>query len=892
MVFLPAATAQTEHHQQVEKLLKDIHHATEDSTKADLLYRLANYYYQNRAKVKDNALDSALLFATQAAELSKRAGYQERYQKMAMTQALICFVMSNNKRAIAILQTLNDTNRVKAFCSWGDQFYNGTYGMKRDFDTATLLYQKAKETGDILTAPEWRSRPLAKLAVVSCRRNDIRTGKEYAALAEACYKTPKRERAIGNLWYNMGKAIDTLDHNFPEILACYQKSLSIFHEINSKVDEAWVLMRLADIHDGQGKQDTAEQEYLQAAALLKEQRNPEIHSVYIRMCDLYIFKGDLSKALYYSIEALKSAEAAGVKNLELFYLQLGSTYFLQGQLEKSIEIYNKALASARASDKTIHSSLIRQMSRALVALNRKEEALAFVQSARKEFVSFGQRDQMLIAEALGNCYHALGQDEEAEKYYRKMLELSKSVPLIFSAIYPHDIGKFYFETKQYEKAATYLKAFLLQPGGLVAVPTASATHLMLYKIDSANKNYPSALDHLRQHKQLNDSLFNIAKNKQITELRIQYDIDKKDQDLLLKDQAIQLKQKGIELLTREKLLQQSLAEQKNKDIILKQQNIDLLTQQAALQQVIAEKQEHNLLLKENDLKLKENDLKLQKQNNVLLHNREQLQATQLKQADLIKKITLGGILLLVVIVGLLYNQYRVKQRNNRAISSKNEVLEHLLEEKEWLLKEVHHRVKNNLQIVLSLLESQSAYLQDDALAAIHDSQHRVQAMSLIHQKLYQSDNITTIDMDVYIPELVQYLQESFNIRKRIAFRLDIAPVQLDVAQAIPLGLILNEAITNAIKHAFTGMESGIVRVSLKQLNDDDFVLSIMDNGTGLPAGYENKRKGSLGMSLMKGLSGDFDAQYSIESNGGTHITVAFSKSISHTAYEKAGLTGS
>ena len=104
---------------------------------------------------------------------------------------------------------------------------------------------------------------------------------------------------------------------------------------------------------------------------------------------------------------------------------------------------------------------------------------------------------------------------------------------------------------------------------------------------------------------------------------------------------------------------------------------------------------------------------------------------------------------------------------------------------------------------MSLLNSQSAYINNEpALTAIHDSQHRVHAMSLIHQKLYSSENVSSIDISLYIRELVSYLADSFNTGQRIRFEFDVEPLELDVSQAVPLGLILNEAITNSIKYAF------------------------------------------------------------------------------------------
>src|SRR5258708_6671968 len=131
--------------------------------------------------------------------------------------------------------------------------------------------------------------------------------------------------------------------------------------------------------------------------------------------------------------------------------------------------------------------------------------------------------------------------------------------------------------------------------------------------------------------------------------------------------------------------------------------------------------------------------KEKKENQIrLLNERSKLEQANLKQANLVKNVTIGGIILVLIIAGLLYRQYRQKQKANLAVNQKNELLQHLLTEKEWLLKEVHHRVKNNLHTVICLLESQAYYLENDALKAIENSQHRIYAMSLIHQKIYQS----------------------------------------------------------------------------------------------------------------------------------------------------------
>jgi len=265
----------------------------------------------------------------------------------------------------------------------------------------------------------------------------------------------------------------------------------------------------------------------------------------------------------------------------------------------------------------------------------------------------------------------------------------------------------------------------------------------------------------------------------------------------------------------------------------------------------------------------------EKENKIALLNQQtKLEQANLKEATLIKNVTIAAIGAMIVIAGLLYRQTRMRKKNNNRLRNVLNEKERVLDEKEWLLKEIHHRVKNNLQIVMSLLNSQSAFIDNQAaLTAIHDSQHRVHAMSLIHQKLYNTENVSSIDMSFYIRELSSYLNESFNTQRNIRFHFDLESLEIDVSQAVPLGLILNEAITNALKYAFPERENGSISISLKKLDEHQCLLAISDNGIGMPS--RNKKTGSLGMSLMEGLSEDLGGKFTIENNHGTMVRILF-----------------
>ena len=176
----------------------------------------------------------------------------------------------------------------------------------------------------------------------------------------------------------------------------------------------------------------------------------------------------------------------------------------------------------------------------------------------------------------------------------------------------------------------------------------------------------------------------------------------------------------------------------------------------------------------------------------------------------------------------------------------------------------------------SLLEIQSSYLKNkEALSAIKESQHRIHSMSIIHQKLYQSETLSTVHMPEYIYELVEYLRDSYAIRENIGFSLEIENIELNHASAITLGLILNEAITNAIKYAFAKTDNGRISISLNHISDSQILLTVQDNGPGLPKDFNSRLGASMGMELLQGLTDDIGGSLSIENNNGTCIKIIF-----------------
>jgi two-component sensor histidine kinase len=328
---------------------------------------------------------------------------------------------------------------------------------------------------------------------------------------------------------------------------------------------------------------------------------------------------------------------------------------------------------------------------------------------------------------------------------------------------------------------------------------------LAFKTDSAQGNFRSAMTHLKKATSVQLAVMKINSDRQIGRLQMEFETNKKDQD-------IEFKARHIDLLTRQ-----------------------------------------------NDL-----------------------QKSSLKYQKLVRNLLIAGAALLTLLLAISYNRYKIKKMANHEleeqqeeINTQNESLRLLLIERDWLLKEVHHRVKNNLQIVISLLNSQLNNIKDAvAKDVIRESQHRMHSISLIHQRLYQDDDTAGINMRAYISDLTNYLQDSFGTLEKTIIQIDVEPLTLDVSQAVPLGLILNETVTNAIKYAYTAAcLKPHLRILLKKIDERTVELVIADNGKGLPPDFEPAHSGSLGMKLITGLTKQLKGRISFSNQNGLCIKI-------------------
>ncbi|MEZ4920436.1 MAG: sensor histidine kinase [Saprospiraceae bacterium] len=192
-----------------------------------------------------------------------------------------------------------------------------------------------------------------------------------------------------------------------------------------------------------------------------------------------------------------------------------------------------------------------------------------------------------------------------------------------------------------------------------------------------------------------------------------------------------------------------------------------------------------------------------------------------------------------------------------------------------LLKEIHHRVKNNLQVISSLLNMQSRNIEDKAIKdAILESQSRVQSMSLIHQKLYRGQNLAAIEMKSYLQTLADSLIDTFSDEDVVNIELDMQNLELDVDYAIPLGLIANELITNSLKYAFPGRKKGAIEIKMKQ-DQGEIILDVRDNGVGTKTPEVQEDSNGFGSELIALLTMQLKGKLEAKTENGYHTRLRF-----------------
>ncbi|PWV45414.1 histidine kinase dimerization/phosphoacceptor domain -containing protein [Chitinophaga sp. S165] len=646
----------------------------------------------------------------------------------------------------------------------------------------------------------------------------------------------------------------------------------IFREQNILMKGKAYAIRARDIFEKYRKKDYLADTYIELANYYG-QRAPE----------------DIDIRISYYKDAIKLYKEAGLKEQQAHTLYvLGDHYnviddykSLTEALEQSVALYDEIKIDPGAD---VYSLLGTGYNLLGDFGNALKYSLLAVKSI--ELVKDITSTHATVYNRLGILYYYMGEHQDALKYYHKAWQVSlklNDTPTLRTLAF--NIGNSYAKMKMPEKALAVMRDVEH------SYPTTDSTEKIWVYIFIAGchldlKQHLAALPYIRRAQKGRDQLPEIL---QVTldDVEARYYLQNgeymKSYQLALNVIAAGIKMKNLNLQSNAylALFRADSAMGNYKEAVEQFRNYkivnDSIFQISRLRQISTLQVQFETQQKQQSIEL--------------LTRTSQLQEAALDKAHLTRNVIIAGAAMLAIMLTLVYNRYKLKLRSNRKlehkqeeINQKNHSLEHLittqnklLVEKEWLVKEIHHRVKNNLQIVMSLLNTQAAFLDDkDALNAIRESRYRMQAISLIHQKLYQSENMALIDMHTYILDLVEYLKDGFSDVSKTRFELQISHVKLDVSQSVPIGLILNEAITNAIKYAFKPDGNAIITISLQETSPGQLTLTIADNGVGLPPEDDHQpRKISMGMMLMNTLAEQLDGTLNIRNRNGVVITVTF-----------------
>lgn len=557
------------------------------------------------------------------------------------------------------------------------------------------------------------------------------------------------------------------------------------------------------------------------------------------------------------------------------YSDIGLVYYYKGDYYKSLSYNNSSLSIRKAiNDSLGMGTTYNKFGICYQKTNRFPEALKAYSKALAIFEKLN--NEKLIAQMFTNIavvQHNLYQYKKAEEYQLKALKLynklgkEKQKANLFL-----NMAMNYLDLKENEKVIPYLQKSL---------------QIRLKNNDtlSAAGVYTNLAFAYQEFNQLDSSAYYLKKGYQIAK---RYQLQGRLLDSYLGFARLANEQKDYE--TSIEWSQKAVAtSQKIGDLgSLKDSYDNLRTSYEKLEQYKKALEMSNLyyVLKDSIFNIEntktiqniESKYETEKKNQQIEHLNfktiQQNKEIQTKRQE--RNLWLGISILAIILGSISVYSFISKKKSSDRLAQKNKIIEKTLAEKDVLLREIHHRVKNNLQIISSLLNMQSRFLDDEkSKEVVAESQNRIKSMALIHQKLYQEENLTGIETKSYFTELVDSLCLSYGVSPEQT-NIEIENLLLDVDTAIPLGLVLNEMISNAFKYG-VNKEDGRFLFVFKQNSKDELLVRMKDNGPGIPKDFDIKKSKSYGMKLIQSLGKKLKAEVNFENNNGLEISMKIRK---------------
>ena len=590
------------------------------------------------------------------------------------------------------------------------------------------------------------------------------------------------------------------------------------------------------------------------------------------------FNSDIDRAEKYSNRALFLSERLGYKKgIAMSYNNLGIINYYKAIYNIALTYHDRSLEimSEIGNRKGMAGSF---NNKGAVYTQQGEFALAIEQYLNSIRILEEVNDQEGVGKSYNNIglvYYLQGNYDQAEDYYSKALEILKPLKnhSVISDIM-NNLGIISFEKGEYEESLEYHFKSLdgragtnNQRGMATSYTNIGDVYAAKEVVDKAMEYQKKALEiqeELGDKKGMLSSIQGLARVQSLSgnsdqALKYMEDVISISSEIGAKKELRDAYNEISEIYIRKGDYKKALSF-KNRYAQMKDTLFSEQTQEIAT----------NLETKfENEKKTKEIEI-LQREN--------EIQELQLgRNRILIISFTISLVLALVSVV-LYARTNRDRKKAFSLLQKQNESIKKQKEEKEVLLMEIHHRVKNNLQVINSLIRLQCAYTDDQvALDLFDECQNRIISMALIHEKMYESHDLSNVNIQEYIAELSQNLLRSYRLHKNVELDIDVSVKTLTLDTLIPLGLLLNELISNSLKHAFLDdKEDGVITVKLdRDSSSGKFVLEIGDNGIGLPNDFTFNSALTLGIELVVTLSSQLDGTIERIEKPGSHFRIEF-----------------
>ena len=576
-------------------------------------------------------------------------------------------------------------------------------------------------------------------------------------------------------------------------------------------------------------------------------------------------------------DALKVAEQIDFNNgKSLARMQIARCESYLGNFKEAFEQYNLAYQYyVEQGNKRKQASVLNRMGETKRNMDEYEEALTYLQSSLDLNREIGDTNEM------GSCFISIGilhsvqgNPKAGEKYFLQAIDCFKAIgneSRRYLTIL--NMASLYNELEEYDKAIEFglqARDYLQANGPEIRLGVCYFNLANSYEkkndLTNARKFYMLGLEifeRLGDKYRVSGTLIGISKI-----------------DLKLGDLALALKNAKTGLDGAKEVGNLSLqisAYDHISNIYLAQKNFEKTLEYRLLYQGLVDSV-NNSEVKERIAELEEKYKSEVKERELAQAQAElELQQLRLKRKVVQQRILIGIVIGVVIILLLLFYQFRTKIKINDVLEEKNALIEKSLGEKEILLKEIHHRVKNNLQFISSMFNLQARHVQDkQALNVLMEGKNRIHSMALVHQKLYQEDNLTGVNMRDYLNNLLDSLKHSFKVEKdKVKVEADIDELELDIDTAMPIGLLVNELITNTFKYAFEPDEEGLVNLSLHK-EGQTLILEVRDNGRGFSEESIGENAEKFGFKLMKSLAEKLGGNLEVNNAKGVSIRLVIS----------------